>query len=137
MMNRMESPVNTANVRVLVVDDIARVREDLRTVLLLAGNDAGISIEIIGEAANGIEAVQMSSTLQPEVILMDLAMPVLDGFEATRQIKKLNPTCRVIALSVHDYESARQKAIQSGIDVFVVKGAPVEMLVQAISAGKR
>jgi len=133
-MTSLKTPqMNTANLRVLIVDDIAEVRQDLRTVLLLAGSNAGIPIEIIGEAANGKEAVQQVATLQPEVILMDLAMPILDGFEATQQIKKLHPSCRVIALTVHDYELARQKAIQSGMDGFVVKGAPVEVLVQVLS----
>jgi DNA-binding NarL/FixJ family response regulator len=133
MASMMKPQANTTSVRVLIVDDIAQVRQDLRTVLLLAGNEAGIPIEIIGEAANGKEAVHLAEVFQPEVILMDLAMPVLDGFEATRQVKKRDPSCRVIALTVHDYEAARQKAIQSGVDVFFVKGAPVEMLVQAIS----
>jgi DNA-binding NarL/FixJ family response regulator len=133
MASMMKPQANTTSVRVLIVDDIVQVRQDLRTVLLLAGNEAGIPIEIIGEAANGKEAVHLAEVFQPEVILMDLAMPVLDGFEATRQVKKRDPSCRVIALTVHDYEAARQKAIQSGVDVFFVKGAPVEMLVQAIS----
>jgi DNA-binding NarL/FixJ family response regulator len=127
------SPMNTSSLRVLIVDDIAEVRQDLRTALLLEGNHAGISIEIVGDAANGEEAVQQTLLLQPEVILMDLGMPVLDGFAATQQIKKNNPSCRVIALTVHDYETARQKALQSGVDGFVVKGVPVESLVQMIS----
>jgi DNA-binding NarL/FixJ family response regulator len=64
---------------------------------------------------------------------MDLEMPVMDGYEATRQIKSQNPACRVIALTIHDYEAARQRAAQAGVDAFIVKGAPVEMLVRAIS----
>jgi DNA-binding NarL/FixJ family response regulator len=133
-MNSMMKPQATPkSIRVLIVDDIARVRKDLRTVLLLTGNNAGITIEIIGEAANGQEAVQLAEVLQPEVILMDLAMPVLDGFEATWQIKKHAPTCKVIALTVHDYEAARQKAAQSGVDVLFVKGGPVDQLVQTIA----
>jgi len=127
------SQMNTTSLRVLIVDDIAEVRQDLRTALLLEGNHAGIPIEIVGDAANGEEAVQQTILLQPEVILMDLGMPILDGFAATQQIKKNNPSCRVIALTVHDYETARQKAIQSGVDGFVVKGLPVESLVQMIS----
>jgi DNA-binding NarL/FixJ family response regulator len=64
---------------------------------------------------------------------MDLEMPVLDGYEATRQIKASSPSCRVVALTVHGYEGARQKASQSGVDVFLVKGVSVETLVQAIA----
>lgn len=117
--------------RVLIVDDATEVRADLRTALLLVSN-----IEIIGEATNGLEAVQQAALLQPEVVLMDLEMPMLDGYEATQQIKTHWPGCRVIALTVHGYETARQKALQAGVDAFIVKGAPVENLIRAISEGK-
>lgn len=117
--------------RVLIVDDVEQVRRDLRTALTLTGN-----IEIIGEAENGLEAVRLTKFLKPDVILMDLEMPVLDGYEAARQIKTRFPACRVIALTVHDYESARLKAKQSGVDAFLVKGAPVESIVQTISSQK-
>jgi DNA-binding NarL/FixJ family response regulator len=114
--------------RILLVDDSAQVRQELRTLLPLAGN-----IEIVGEAADGREAIRLAQALQPDVVLMDLEMPVLDGYEATRQIKAGSPSCRVVALTVHGYEAARQKASQSGVDVFLVKGVSVETLVQAIS----
>jgi len=114
--------------QVLIVDDNPQVRQELRTLLPLAGD-----IEIVGEAGDGQEAVRMAKALQPEVILMDLEMPVVDGYEATRQIKATSPSCRVVALTVHGYEAARQKASQSGVDVFLVKGVSVETLVQAIS----
>ena len=115
--------------RVLIADDNPQVRQELCTLLPLAGN-----IEIVGEAADGREALRLVQALRPEVVLMDLEMPVLDGYEATRQIKAGRPSCRVVALTVHGYETARQKASQSGVDVFLVKGASVETLVQAISA---
>jgi DNA-binding NarL/FixJ family response regulator len=133
MISSKPSQMNTTSLRVLIVDDIAEVRQDLRTALQLEGIHAGTPIEIVGEAANGEEAVQQTLVLQPEVVLMDLGMPILDGFAATQQIKKNNPSCRVVALTVHDYEAARQRAIQSGVDGFVVKGASVETLVQVIS----
>jgi len=132
-------------VRILIVDDVPQVRQDLYTVLMLAGDagrehpedkshqaDGGRSIEIVGEAENGLQAISQVEILQPEVILMDLEMPVLDGYEATRRIKSLCPACRVLALSVHDYEEARRKAFQAGVDDFIVKGVPVETLLQAI-----
>jgi DNA-binding NarL/FixJ family response regulator len=115
------------NIRVLVVDDVPQVRQDLCMVLTLASD-----IEIVGEAANGLEAIRQAEALQPEVVLLDLEMPVLDGYAAARRIKTHCPACRVIALTVHDYEAARQKALQAGVDAFVVKGAPVATLVQAI-----
>lgn len=114
--------------RVLIADDNPQVRQELRTLLPLVGD-----IEIVGEAADGQEALRLAQALQPEVVLMDLEMPVLDGYEATRQIKASSPTCRVVALTVHGYEAARQKASRSGVDVFLVKGGSVETLVQAIA----
>lgn len=117
-----------ARLQVLIVDDSAQVRQELRTLLPLAGD-----IEVVGEAVDGQEAIRLAQVLQPEVVLMDLEMPVLDGYEAARQIKSRWPACRVVALTVHGYEAARQKAVQSGVDVFLVKGVSVETLVQAIS----
>lgn len=113
-------------VRVLLVDDVKEVRQNLRTALTLSGD-----IEIVGEAVNGSEAVRLTESLQPDVVLMDLEMPVMDGYEATRQIKSRFP-CKVIALTIHDYESARERAKQSGVDIFLVKGAPVKTIVQTI-----
>jgi len=121
-------------IRVLIVDDVTQVRQDLRTVLALVGDaDTEHPIEVVGEAANGLEAIHQADALQPDVVLMDLEMPVLDGYEAARQIKAHCPACRLIALTVNDYEAARQKAVQVGMDAFIVKGAPVEILVQTIS----
>jgi len=114
-------------IRLLLVDDVEQVRRDLRTVLTLSSE-----IEIIGEAANGLEAVGLTESLQPDVILMDLEMPIMDGYESTRRVKSHCPSCRVIALTVHDYESAREKAHESGVDAFLVKGASVESIVQTI-----
>jgi DNA-binding NarL/FixJ family response regulator len=116
-----------AAIRVLIVDDVSRVREDLSTMLTLAAD-----IEIVGEAANGLEAIRQAQALRPDVVLLDLEMPVLDGCEAAPQIRAVCPSCRVIALTVHDYEAARQKAFQAGMDDFIVKGAPVKTLVHAI-----
>ena len=101
------------SIRILIVDDMAQVRHDLRTLLPLAGQAAGLQLEIVGEAGNGQEAIQQTTALSPDVTLMDLEMPVMDG-----------------------YEAARQQALQAGADGFIVKGAPVETLVQAISERK-
>lgn len=119
--------------RVLIVDDAPGVRQDLRMLLTLAGNmDAGHPIEIVGEAANGLEAVELVQVLKPEAVLLDLDMPIMDGYEAARQIKALAPSCRVVALTVHGYPEARQKASQAGVDGFIVKGSPVEIILQSI-----
>jgi CheY-like chemotaxis protein len=114
-------------IRVLIVDDIEAVRQDLRTLLTLAEG-----IEVVGEAANGLEAVRKVDTLHPDVLLLDLEMPVLDGYQAASQIKARYPSCRVIALTIHGYPAAQHKALQSGVDVFIVKGTPMETLIEAI-----
>ena len=113
--------------RVLLVDDVEQVRWDLRTILSLSRE-----LEIVGEAANGLEAIRLAETLKPEVILMDLEMPMMDGYEATRLIRVVCPSCRIVALTVHGYDEARVKAHQSGVDAFILKGVSVESIVQAI-----
>ena len=113
-------------IRVLIVDDMEQVRNDLRTALTLTGQ-----IEVIAEAPDGRDAVRLTKSLHADVVLMDLEMPVLDGYEATRQIKA-ESSCRVVALTVHGYDEARQKAYQSGVDAFLIKGEPVETIVQTI-----
>jgi DNA-binding NarL/FixJ family response regulator len=115
--------------RVLIVDDVERVRQDLRTFLTLSGN-----IEIVGEARDGSEAVRLMEKLSPQVVLMDLEMPVMDGFEAARQIKVLQPSCRVVALTIHAGEAERQQAYDAGMVDVIAKGAPLEVLLQAIRA---
>ncbi len=118
-------------VKVLLVDDVDEVRRDLRTLLSLSAD-----LDIVGEAANGLEAIRLTESLRPDVLLMDLEMPIMDGYEATRQIKSRIPSCRVVALTVHDYESARAEAQRSGVDAFLVKGACVESILQTISKQK-
>lgn len=117
--------------RLLIVDDIPQVREDLRTLLSLAED-----VEVVGEASNGLEALRLVEALHPEMILMDLEMPVMDGYEATQKIKAGWPACKVIALTVHGYEAARKKATRAGVDAFVVKGAPVETIIRLIEIGE-
>jgi DNA-binding NarL/FixJ family response regulator len=118
-----------ADIRVLIVDDIERVRQDLCTFLTLTGD-----IEIVGEASNGLEAIRLTEALCPQVVLMDLEMPVMDGYEAARQIKAVQPSCRVIALTIHADEVERQQALRAGMADVVLKGAPLEVLLQAIWA---
>jgi DNA-binding NarL/FixJ family response regulator len=125
-------------IRVLIVDDVTQVRQGLRTLLTLAGvADTEYPIKIVGEAANGLEAIRQADALQPDVVLMDLEMPVLDGYAAAERIKTDRPACRVIALTVHDYEEARKKAFQAKMDDFITKGASLESLVQVISGSER
>jgi len=114
-------------IRVLIVDDIADVRHELRLVLTLSGD-----IVVVGEASDGWEAVRQTGALYPEVVLMDLEMPGMDGWTAARRIKTLLPGCRVIPLTIHDSDEDRRRCREAGMEGFLVKGARVEALLQAI-----
>ncbi len=115
--------------RVLIVDDVPQVRRELRTLLPLLD-----AIDVAGEAENGQGAIELAAALQPDVVLMDVEMPLMDGLAATRLIKQQCPQCRVIILSIHDDEAIRAKARLAGADDFVDKGAPLAALLQAIQA---
>jgi len=117
-----------APLRLLIVDDVPQVRQDLRTVLTLSGG-----LDVVGEASNGREAIDLAVRLVPDVVLMDLEMPVLDGCEAARQIKARCPACRVVALTVHGDAAARRSACLAGFDDFIVKGAAFDTLIRALS----
>jgi DNA-binding NarL/FixJ family response regulator len=102
-------------------------------VLTLAAKSTRPKTEVIGEAQNGREAVEQARALHPDVILMDLEMPILDGYEATRQIKAQLPAPRVIILSIHNSPEEQLRARAAGADGFVVKeGASYPILLNAI-----
>ncbi len=122
----------TSALRIIIVDDVAAVRRDLRTLLTLAGN-----LKVVGEAANGDEAVRLADALRPDVVLMDLDMPVLNGLDATVRIKAHDPECRVVVLTIHAGEAERRQASEAGADCFVVKGAPLASLMEAILGSTR
>ena len=102
--------------RLLLVDDDPRFRETLRQ--LLATRDEA---EILGEAGDGEEALRLAETLQPDVVLMDLAMPRMNGLEVTRHLKARWPQVRIIIITVHDDEAYRRTALAAGAEAFLVK----------------
>jgi two-component system, NarL family, response regulator DegU len=114
-------------VRLLLVDDMPQVLQDLRQLLELTGQ-----VEVVGEARDGAEAVRKVVELLPDVVLMDLEMPGMDGYEATRRIKSQAGGGRVIILSVHAGLEERGRALAAGADGFVTKGANYEILMDAI-----
>jgi DNA-binding NarL/FixJ family response regulator len=120
------------NIRVLIVDDLPQVRQGLASMLDLATRRIEPVIEVVGEAQNGMEAIQQARTLNPDVILMDLEMPIVNGYEATRQIKAERPAVRVIILSIHAGGEEQLRAREAGADGFVVKGARYQELISAI-----
>ena len=113
--------------RILIADDVPQVRRELRTLLSLLDN-----IDIVGEAENGQNAIELAKALRPDVILMDVEMPIMDGISATRSIKQCCPSCRIIILSIHTEEAVHAQARSAGADDFVDKGAPLTTLLQAI-----
>jgi DNA-binding NarL/FixJ family response regulator len=116
----------TMQTRVLIADDRLRSRSGLRAVLALRPE-----IEIVGEAADGQEAVRLVAECRPDVVLMDARMPVMDGVDATRLIKERWPQIRVILLTM--YPTYREDALDAGADAFLVKGCPPEQLLAAIT----
>lgn len=119
----------TRPIRVLIVDDHAIVRDGIRA--LLATN---VDIQVVGEAPNGNKAVALAHHLQPDVILMDLMMPEMDGIEATRQIISLNPETRILVLTSFATDDKVFPAIKAGALGYLLKDSGSEDLVQAIHA---
>lgn len=114
-------------VRVLIADDHPRSRTGLRALLATSP-----LVKVVGEAANGQEAVSLVETYQPDVVVMDAQMPVMDGLEASRRIKQEQPQAKIVMLTV--YNTRRAEAAAAGIDVFLSKGCTVETLLSAILA---
>jgi DNA-binding NarL/FixJ family response regulator len=105
-----------SEIRVLLVDDHAIVRDGLRALL----EDAG-DIEVVGQAADGLEAVHLARDLKPDVVVMDLAMPRLNGIEATQRIVKMQPETRVLVLSQHEDEEHILDAAWAGASGYLLK----------------
>jgi PAS domain S-box-containing protein len=114
-------------VRVLLADDHAMVRQGLRSIL-----DSYADITIVGEAANGVEAVNLAGALKPHVVVMDLNMPLMDGIEATRRIKRSAPSIVVIGLSVRNDREAEEAMRHAGASGYLTKESAAEQLHQAI-----
>jgi DNA-binding NarL/FixJ family response regulator len=114
--------------RVLLVDDHRLLRQGIRRLL-----ERYEDVRIIGEANNGVEAVQYARSLNPHVIVMDISMPYMDGVQATRLIKQERPFITIIGLSMIDGPAMRDALLQAGAATYVNKGRVVEELYAAIS----
>lgn len=121
-----------ARVRVLIVDDHAVLRQALR--MLLESHD---EIDVVGDVANGREAVQVAEELTPDVVLMDVVMPGLNGLDATRQIRKRCPNTRVLILSGYEEEEQIIEALRAGAGGYLVKESDISELLLAIQAVSR
>ena len=115
------------SIRVLVADDQSMVRAGFR--MLLSGED---DIDVVGEASNGLEAVEKAARFDPTVVLMDIRMPELDGLEATRRIVATDESARVLVLTTFDLDEYVYEALRAGASGFVLKDDPPEQLIAAI-----
>ncbi|MBR7887733.1 response regulator transcription factor [Marinomonas sp. A79] len=117
----------TKKIRVLLVDDHMLVLDGLQARLELEDN-----IDIIATASNGLEALEKAAETQPDLVLMDVSMPVLNGLEATKRFKSEQPKVKVLMLSMHNDKEYILSLIQSGANGYVLKDVSSEELVQAI-----
>jgi DNA-binding NarL/FixJ family response regulator len=117
-------------IRVAIVDDHAPYRTVLRRIIERAHD-----LTVVAEAENGLDAIDMVERLRPEVVLMDLNMPVVDGFDATSIIMEEHPTTRVVTLSMHSLEAVRELALKAGASHFFCKDGSLEDLIATLRDG--
>lgn len=116
-----------AKIKILLTDDHTLFRQGIKT-LLSAESD----LDIVGEAANGAEAVEKVSEARPDIVLMDIGMPGLSSFEATRQIKKVRPDTKILFLTMYDDEDYLVQCMEVGASGYVLKDSPAQQLLAAI-----
>lgn len=121
-----------AKTRVLLAEDHTIVRKGLRAIL-----DKEVGIEVVGEARDGREAVRTAEELRPDVVIMDISMPGLNGLEATRQLKKRIPAMKIIILTVHTTEEYVFQTLQAGASGYLIKTSAPRDLIAAIHAAVR
>ncbi len=114
-------------VSVLVVDDQALVRTGFRLIL-----ESEPGLTVVAEAADGVRAVELALELRPDVVLMDIRMPQMDGIEATRLLVRANPAAKVLVLTTFDLDEYVYEALRAGASGFLLKDAPPEQLIAAV-----
>jgi NarL family two-component system response regulator LiaR len=119
-MNELAPPLGKA--RVLLIEDDQGLREALRDLL------QEVDFSVVGEAENGAQGVQMVLDLEPDVVLVDLRMPVMGGLEASRLIKEMRPLVQVVILTAYDDPALNQGAIDSGAYAYLIKGCPAQLI---------
>jgi DNA-binding NarL/FixJ family response regulator len=129
MIMNVESVSEKKTIKVLIVDDQSLVRQGMASLLAVEED-----LEVIGQAENGEEAILKATQLSPDVILMDVRMPVADGILATSRIRDSHPNIRVIVLTTFDDEDYIIRALQVGAAGYLLKDTPSEQLAQAVRA---
>jgi DNA-binding NarL/FixJ family response regulator len=119
--------VSSRALRVIVCDDTPQVRVLIKTELSLEPD-----MIVVGEAVNGAEAIDLARSEQPDVVLLDLGMPVMDGLEALPEIKEAAPTARVIVYSSFEVSEMAEKAVAAGASRYIEKSAPAHQIVAAV-----
>lgn len=115
--------------RLVLAEDMEIVRKGLKALLL-----ANSGYEVVGEASDGHMAVNLAGRMDPDVVLMDLSLPRMDGVEAIAEIKRRYPKIRILALTAHGKETYLTSAVQAGVDGYLLKNSPSEELFTAINA---
>ena len=125
----LDDPKSRQVIKLVIADDNLHARHGLRAILT-----SHPGVEVAGEASRGDEAIALVETLQPDVALLDVRMPVTDGVKATRIIKERWPQVRVVLISM--YTEYRAEALSTGADAFLVKGCPAEELLAMVTGKK-
>ena len=116
-------------IKVLIADDHTIVREGIRSLL-----EARDDISVVGEASTGTEAIEKTETLKPDVAIIDISMPILNGLEATLRIKKSVPQCKVLVLTMHENKESVRQVLRAGASGYIVKKSAASQLFDAIHA---
>jgi DNA-binding NarL/FixJ family response regulator len=127
MMPMMPENVEEKTVRILLVDDHTLIRRGMKGQFSLEP-----TFSIVGEAGDGVQAIELAAQLQPDVVLMDIDMPVMDGITATQQIKSDRPTTRILALSAFDQDTQVMGMLAAGADGYCLKTIEWEQLIAVI-----
>jgi DNA-binding NarL/FixJ family response regulator len=125
----MKSRQAASRLRIVLVDDHAMVRQGLRSLL-----ESHSDLEVIAEAGDGVQAIALTESLRPDVVVMDLTLPHIDGVEATRRICRANPATVVIGLSVHQSWQVEQAIKEAGAAAFLTKECAGDQLYEAIAS---
>lgn len=131
-MDASRNPSSTGamkRIRLLIAEDMEIVRKGLKALLL-----SNPGFEVVGEAADGHAAVAQAAALNPDVVLMDLSLPRMDGVDAILEIKSRHPRIRILALTAYDKDNFLTSVVQAGVDGYLLKNSPSEELFAAITS---
>ena len=126
------SPINAEVITILLADDHPLIRHSLKNII-----EKQADCLIVGEACNGVEAIDLAEKLNPDIIIMDITMPKLDGLEATREIKQKRPSTGILILTVHTEDEIIISVFEAGADGYLIKSVFGDEVIQAIRALKK